>query len=245
MSSDTSLLTPEERAMIDHSVLVRHALEEQFRNPQQQHEAASLGIWLFLVTEVMFFGALFVGLGAYRSQYPVEFEKASLRLNWIIGGSNTIIMLASSLFMVLAVHSAKQGQRRALLIYLSLTALLGLVFLGFKGLEYYLDYRDNLIPGWKFVDEEWVTREGLHLEQVKHVKLFLLFYWIMTSIHGLHMIIGIALVGFMIYLVRRGHFSPAYYSPIDFTGLYWHFVDMVWIFLLPMLYLIGTHSLQG
>jgi cytochrome c oxidase subunit 3 len=243
MSPDTSILTPEERAMLDQSVLVRHTLEEQFRDPEQQHEAASLGMWLFLVTEVMFFGSLFVGLGAYRSQYPDEFEKASQHLNWIIGGSNTIILLVSSLFMVLAVHSAKHGRRRALLLYLILTALLGVVFLGLKGVEYYLDYRDNLIPGWKFVDEEWVTHEGLRLDQVQHVKLFLLFYWIMTSIHALHMIIGIAVVAFMIVLVRRGHFSPTYYSPIDFTGLYWHFVDTVWIFLLPMLYLAGTHTL--
>jgi cytochrome c oxidase subunit III len=243
MNSDTSILTPEERVMVDQSVLVRHTLEEQFRDPEQQHEAASLGMWLFLLTEVMFFGTLFVALGVYRSQYPEEFDKASAHLNWIIGGSNTIILLVSSLFMVLAVHSVRHGQRRALLIYLSLTALLGVVFLGLKGLEYYIDYRENLIPGWKFVDEEWVSRDGLTLHQVQHVKLFLLFYWTMTIIHALHMIIGISVVAFMIVLVRRGHFSPAYYSPIDFTGLYWHFVDTVWIFLLPMLYLAGTRTL--
>ncbi len=245
MSPDPSILTPEERAMVDQSILVRHhALEEQFRDPEQQHEAASLGVWLFLVTEVMFFGTLFVGLErSHRSQYPVEFEKASLKLNWIIGGSNTIILLVSSLFMVLAVHSAKHGQRRPLLIYLSLTALLGLVFLGLKGVEYYLDYRDNLIPGWKFDDAHWVSAEGMRPDQVQHVKLFLLFYWTMTSIHALHMMIGIALVAFMILMVRRGHFFSGYYSPIDFTGLYWHFVDTIWIFLLPMLYLAGTHTL--
>ncbi len=175
MSPETSIFTPEERAMIDQSVLVRHALEEQFRNPEQQHEAASLGMWLFLTTEVLFFGSLFAGLGAYRSQYPEAFEKASAHLNWMIGGGNTIVLLVSSLFMVLAVHSARHGQRKALLIYLTLTALLGVVFLALKGLEYYLDYRDNLIPGWRFVDEEWVA-DGLRPEQVPHVKLFLLFY---------------------------------------------------------------------
>ena len=119
---------------------------------------------------------------------------------------------------------------------------MGISFLCFKGLEYYIDYRDNLIPGWKFDDREWVEKEGLEPEDVPHVKLFLMFYWIMTGTHALHVTIGIGVVIVMIALARRGHFSPDYYSPVDVTGLYWHFVDTVWIFLLPMLYLLGTHT---
>ena len=110
-------------------------------------------------------------------------------------------------------------------------------------MEYYLDYRENLIPGWKFDDNEWVTKEGLAAEDVPHVKLFLMFYWIMTGVHALHMTIGISAVGVMFVLAWRGRFSPEYYSPVDVTALYWHFVDTVWIFLLPMLYLLGTHTL--
>jgi cytochrome c oxidase subunit 3 len=242
MSPENAVLTPEERDELELTALVRHKLEEQFNNLEQQHEVAALGMWVFLATEVMFFGALFVGLAAYRYLYPEAFERASERLNWIIGGTNTIVLLVSSLFMVLAVHCAKLGRRRELVLYLVLTALLGVCFLGLKAVEYYLDYRDNLIPGWKFDEAEWVTRDGLRPDQVPHVKLFLLFYWIMTALHGLHVTIGIAAVVAMAVMARRGVFSPEYYSPVDVTALYWHFVDTVWIFLLPMLYLLGTHT---
>ena len=238
MSPDHAVLTPEERDELELTALVRHPLEEQFADLEQQHEAAALGMWIFLATEVMFFGVLFLGLGVYRYQYPEAFERASEKLNWIIGGVNTVVLLVSSLCMVLAVHHAKLGQRRPLVLYLGLTAALGTLFLVLKGLEYYLDYRDNLIPGWRFVPEEWV-KQGVRPEQVQ---LFLLFYWIMTGTHALHMTIGIAVVLTMLVLARRGYFSPDYYSPVDVTALYWHFVDTVWIFLLPMLYLLGTHT---
>ena len=242
MSPEYRLLTPEERDELGETMLVRHRLEPQFRDLDQQHEAASLGMWVFLATEVMFFGTLFCALGAYRFQYQEAFEKASEKLNWIIGGVNTVVLLVSSLFMVLAVHYSKHGERRRTVLFLGLTALLGIGFLCLKGLEYYIDYRDSLIPGWKFDDQEWITKEGLKPEQVPHVKLFLMFYWIMTGLHGLHVTIGIAVVLVIMAMAWRGHFSPTYYSPVDVTGLYWHFVDVVWIFLLPMLYLVGTHT---
>jgi cytochrome c oxidase subunit 3 len=244
MSPELSILTAQERDELDGTVLVRHRLEEQYRDLEQQHETAALGMWVFLATEVLFFGALFLGLSAYRYRYPEAFEKASEKLNWIIGGVNTLVLLVSSLTMVLAVHYAKLGRRNSLVLFLTLTALLGVSFLCLKGLEYYTDYRDNLIPGWRFNDSEWVANEGLAPDQVPHVKLFLLFYWIMTGTHALHVTIGIAVVLTMLVLARRGHFSPVYYSPVDVTGLYWHFVDCVWIFLLPMLYLLGTHTSQ-
>ena len=243
MNPDNGILTPEERESLDQSVFVRHPLEEQFRDLEQQHEAASLGMWIFLASEVMFFGSLFLALEVYRSSYPAAFEKASVRLNWVIGGTNTVVLLVSSLFMVLAVHYARLGRRRPLLVFLALTALLGLTFLGLKACEYYIDYRENLIPGWRFDDAEWVNQEGLAAEEVPHVKLFLTFYWFMTGLHALHVTLGIMAVLAMWVLARRGYFSPTYYSPVDLTALYWHFVDTVWIFLLPMLYLLGSHSL--
>ncbi len=243
MSPNETVLTPEERETLDGSVLVRHTLEEQFRDLDQQHETASLGMWVFLATEVMFFGTLFLGVAVYRYQYTQAFEAASVRLNWLIGGINTVVLLVSSLFMVLAVHYAKLGRRRAMFWCLCITAGLGVLFLSFKAYEYWDDYRQRLIPSeaWGFDGSEWVTKEHLSPEDVPHVKLFLLFYWIMTATHGIHVTIGIAAVTTMAVLVKRGYFSPAYYSPIDVTALYWHFVDTVWIFLLPMLYLLGTH----
>ena len=143
---------------------------------------------------------------------------------------------------VLAVHYAKLGRSRAVAICLGLTALIGLTFLGLKGLEYFIDYQESLIPGWKFDAQQWIERDGLSIEQTGQVKLFLIFYWVMTLFHGLHVTIGIVAMLVMMVMAWKGFFSPAYYSPVDVTALYWHFVDLVWIFLLPMLYLLGTHT---
>jgi cytochrome c oxidase subunit III len=243
MNPERSILTAEEREDLKDTMLVRGVLEEQFRDLEQQHHAAALGMWVFLATEVMFFGTLFLGLSVYHYKYPAEFETASGRLNWIIGGINTIVLLVSSLTVVLAVHYAQHGQRGRVVLFLGMTALLGLCFLGFKALEYYIDYKEMLIPAWRFDAGEWVERYGLRPDQVPHVKLFLLFYWIMTAFHALHVTIGVIAVLVMMELARRGFFSRHYYSPVDVTALYWHFVDIVWIFLLPMLYLMSTHRL--
>jgi cytochrome c oxidase subunit 3 len=221
-----------------HTVFEHHLLKEHFHDLAQQRETAVLGMWVFLATEVLFFGALFLGVGVYRYQYPEAFDKASEHLNFLIGGINTVVLLISSCMMVLAVHYAKHGDRRQATLFLALTAALGILFLIFKGYEYFTDYRDYLIPGWRFREEEWIE-QGV---DPRHVQLFLLFYWIMTPLHGLHVTIGIGVVIWMAVLAWKGRFSPAYYTPVDVTGLYWHFVDIVWIFLLPMLYLLGTHS---
>jgi cytochrome c oxidase subunit 3 len=244
MSPENTVFTPEERAVLDQSFFVRHRLEEQYRDLGQQHETAVLGMWVFLATEVLFFGTLFVGLAAYRYLYQEAFERASEKLNWIVGGVNTVVLLVSSGLIVLAVHYARLGDRRRVVTFLCLTALLGVGFLCLKGFEYYTDYRDYLIPGWRFRDSDWVEKEGLRPEDVPRVKLFLLFYWVMTGLHALHVTIGVGAVGVVAWLAWRGHFSAEYYSPVDVTALYWHFVDVVWIFLLPMLYLLGTHTLK-
>lgn len=243
MSPDNRILTPEEHDELELTALVRHRLEPHFENLEQQHEVSALGMWVFLATELMFFGTLFLGVAVYRYAYEDAFEKASEKLNWIIGGINTVVLLVSSLFMVLAVHYAKLGERKRLITFLVLTVLLGICFLCLKGLEYYTDYRDNLIPGWRFDDQEWVTKDHLAPDEVPHVKLFLLFYWIMTGLHAVHVTIGVAAVSVMALLAWKGVFDSAYYSPVDVTALYWHFVDTVWIFLLPMLYLLGTHTM--
>jgi cytochrome c oxidase subunit III len=244
MSPDHGALADIQRYAVTHRALAREPLEEQFENLEQQHHAATTGMWVFLATEVMFFGTLFASLSVYRYLYGEAFEKASERLNWLIGGLNTLVLLSSSFTIVLATRYAQLGRRSALVVCLALTAALGGTFLVLKGLEYYSDYRENLIPGWKFVPEEWTVDGGLTADQVPHVKLFLAFYWIMTLFHGLHVTIGIVAVLTMAVLAWRQHFSPAYYSPVEVTALYWHFVDIVWIFLLPMLYLLGTHRIE-
>jgi cytochrome c oxidase subunit 3 len=214
------------------------ALRHQFESLEQQHEAGTLGMWVFLATEVMVFGALFTGYAAYRAIYPEAFAAASGHLNVLIGGVNTLVLLTSSLTMALAVHAVQVGQRRMLVGCLVLTAVLGAAFMVLKAVEYYTDYVDRLVPGLAFEPRQW-TELGVSPDQVQ---LFLLFYYLMTGLHALHLTIGIVVLIVLAVLARRGSFSPEYYSPVEVSGLYWHFVDVVWIFLLPLLYLIGTHT---
>lgn len=241
MNLKSLLLTPREENLFKNTVLERHRLEEQYGDLEQQHHTASFGMWIFLATELMFFGALFTSVFVYWSLYPKAIETASRKLSWAIGGGNTIVLLGSSLMMALAVHAAEHGQKKKLVRFLVFTMALGVLFLGIKAFEYYVDYHHNLIPGWKFKPDEWLVKEGLSENQLGPVKIFLCFYWFMTGLHALHMIIGISLVFVITLIARRGHFSAEYYGPVEVVGLYWHFVDIVWIFLLPSLYLLGTH----
>jgi cytochrome c oxidase subunit 3 len=249
MSLKDALFTPDEQErLFDHTFLQRERLEEQYATLEQQHETATFGMWVFLATEVMFFGTLFISVAVYRAVAPQAVEAASVHLNWLIGGINTVVLLVSSLTMVLAVHFAQLGDQRRVYRFLVTTAVLGVLFLCLKGVEYYVDYLDSLIPGWKFDTAKWLAPksaggEGLTSDQVGYVQIFLFLYWTMTGLHALHVTIGIGVVLTMAVLTSRGHFSAAYYTPIDVTALYWHFVDLVWIFLLPTLYLLGTHTL--
>lgn len=213
-------------------------LWHHFDNLGHQHETTTLGMWVFLATELLIFGALFTGYAAYWSWYPASFEAASRRLNVLIGGINTVVLLTSSLTMALAVRSAQLGRRRALVVLLILTALLGTAFLVLKAVEYYSDYLEQLVPGLAFDPEEW-RHPPVHPAQVQ---LFLIFYYVMTGLHAVHLTVAIVIMAVLAIMAERRTFSPAYYSPVEIWGLYWHFVDIVWIFLLPLLYLVGTRS---
>lgn len=204
----------------------------QFDTPIQQYEASTLGLWVFLVTEIMFFGGMFLGYTVYRFLYPAAFAAGSHHLDVVLGGINTAVLLGSSLTMALAVHAAQVGERQQLLRCLAGTLGLGLVFLGIKTLEYGHKFAAHLVPGSRFV------YEGQHAPQVQ---LFFSFYFSMTGMHALHMLIGIGLLSVLIRLAWRGRFSPDYHTPVEAVGLYWHFVDVVWIFLFPLLYLLGRH----
>jgi cytochrome c oxidase subunit 3 len=197
---------------------------------RQQREAATLGMWIFLATEVMFFGVLFLGFSVYRAAYPEAFAEASRHTDLLLGSVNTIVLLTSSLTMALAVHAAQTGRRKTLVVLLLFTMLLGTVFLGIKGVEYYEKYAARLVPALNF------TYPGDHPEQAE---LYFYLYFAMTGLHGLHIFAGISVLAVIAFLARRGRFSPRYYTPVELTGLYWHFVDIVWVFLFPLLYLIG------
>jgi cytochrome c oxidase subunit 3 len=209
----------------DHSI----ALAPQFDDIEQQHESASLGMWIFLATEVMFFGGMFLGYAVYRGTYHAAYAQASRHLDVLLGGINTGVLLCSSLTMALAVHAAQLGGRRTVVLFLVATMILGAVFLGIKGIEYYHKYEEHLIPGSHF---------EFSGPNKNHAQIFFSFYFVMTGMHALHMIIGIGVMLVMIILTSKGRFSAEYYFPIEMSGLYWHFVDIVWVFLFPLLYLV-------
>ena len=206
------------------------AVAHQFDDLEQQHEASTLGMWVFLITEIMFFGGLFTAYVVYRSAYPEAFADASRHLNLVLGAVNTAILICSSLTMAMAVHGAQVGNRKTLVNFLLMTILLGSVFLGIKVVEYSHKFHEHLVPGSTFI------YKGPHAPQAQ---IFFSLYFTMTGMHAIHMIIGIAILAVLVVQARRGLFSPKYYSPVELTGLYWHFVDIVWIFLFPLLYLIS------
>jgi cytochrome c oxidase subunit 3 len=204
----------------------------QFDDAGQQAETANFGMWVFLITEMMFFGGLFAGYIIYRTAYPAAFNIASHETEVLLGGTNTVVLICSSLTMALAVRSAQLTKTRQLAGFLTATILLGLIFMGIKGVEYYHKAEHHLVPGASF------QFEGPH---ARGVELFMSFYFAMTGLHALHMVIGVGILGTLLLMALRGRFSAAYYTPVELSGLYWHFVDIIWIFLYPLLYLLGRH----
>ena len=225
------------------------ALAHQFDDLDQQHDAGSFGMWVFLVTEIMFFGGLFSAYTVYRSLYLEGFVAGSHILNIKLGATNTAVLIASSLTMAMAVHAAQKGKQKALMTFVLLTMLLGMVFLGIKYVEYHDKYVEHLIPcesqacsnlGLEFAPEgealQPIQRQHAPLP---HVEIYFCFYFFMTGMHALHMVIGLGIMTYLLLMARRGKFTARYYAPVEVGGLYWHFVDIVWIFLFPLLYLIG------
>ena len=206
------------------------SLAHQFDTIEQQREADTLGMWAFLATEVMFFGGLILCYTFARFLFPHTFEASSHRLYIGYGGTNTAILLCSSFTMALAVRAARLGRRKDLIRFLLITALFGLGFLVVKGFEYHTDYVEQLVPRWHF------TWEGGDSHQAE---LFFWLYFTLTGLHALHVTIGIGLLMTMVFLASRSRITSENYMPAEITGLYWHFVDIVWVFLFPLLYLVG------
>ena len=209
------------------------ALQHHFQTLEQQQEAATLGMWIFLVTEVMFFGGIFAAYVVYRSLFPEAFAGASNHLDVRLGTLNTAVLIGSSLTMALAVHAGQMGRSSGIVAWLLATIGLGSVFLGVKAYEYAHKFHEHLVPGPHFA---W------HGAEPGHAEIFFGLYFTLTGVHALHMVIGIGLLSWLVRAARRGRFSAAYSTPVELTGLYWHFVDIVWIFLFPLLYLIGRHG---
>lgn len=198
-------------------------------HPAFEHELNSLGMWIFLAGEVLFFGALFTGYMVYRYMYPQVFAEASRHLDVVLGTTNTFILLTSSLTMALAVNAIQRGKHKTMLLFLVVTMILGIAFVIIKGSEYRHVIAENLFPGGNFV---------YHGQQPQQAAMFFSLYFIMTGLHAVHMLIGILLLFILAVLGLRRRFTSEHYAPVELTGLFWHFVDIVWIFLFPLLYLV-------
>lgn len=229
---------------------------------EQQKDASTFGMWVFLVTEIMMFGGVFVAYMIYRLKYYEAFVAGSTSISVSWGFTNTLVLICSSLTMALAVSAAQRGVRRLQELFIILTMILGVVFLVIKGIEYNAKYQEHHIPGGFFqtfdaihdhpnqepniysdlVNKDHLTPEAA-TQVAKQSEIFFCFYFAMTGLHALHMIIGLVLMTWLLMRVRRNEFGPEYYTPVELGGLYWHFVDIVWIYLFPLLYLINrTHG---
>ncbi|MDD5328615.1 MAG: cytochrome c oxidase subunit 3 family protein [Sulfuricella sp.] len=202
----------------------------QFDDAEQQRAAATLGMWIFLATEILFFGVLFAAYTLTRVRHPEAFAAGSRLTHVTLASLNTGVLLTSSLTMALAGHAARTGARRALVAWLGLTVALGAGFLAIKGIEYRLDFTEHLVPALNF------AYAGPRADQVE---LFFFVYFLVTGVHALHVFIGVAAIAAIAVMASRRAFTPAYFTPVEVTGLYWHLVDIVWLFVYPLLYLVS------
>jgi cytochrome c oxidase subunit 3 len=231
----STLNPPADEALVAH----------HFENLDQQREASTLGMWLFLGSEVLFFGGLFTAYSVMRYMVTSGFVAGSDRLNAVVGGINTAVLLTSSLTMALAVWAAQTKQRTFLQLFLGLTLVFGAAFLVLKGMEWYHEYEVGLVPGASFGTDPHgyplLEKDGMTTvprEKIKTMQMFFVFYFSITGLHALHMIVGLAVLGVQLVLAMRSDFGVRDYGPIEVSGLYWHFVDIVWIFVFPLLYLL-------
>ena len=209
-------------------------LRHHFATAEQQMDASTLGMWTFLITEVLFFGGMFGAYAVYRAMYPDAFASTSRYMDLALGGTNTAVLICSSLTMALSVRAAQLSKRRDLMLFLVLTMIFGAIFLGVKAVEYHSKWVEHLVPGFNFRYDE--APQFAHNAQI----LFFL-YFAMTGMHAIHMIVGLGLLTYLLIQAQRRVFSANYFAPVEMIGLYWHFVDVVWIFLFPLLYLIGQN----
>jgi cytochrome c oxidase subunit III len=212
--------------------IAEHALQHHFASMDQQKETSTFGMWLFLVTEIMFFGGLFCAYLVYRATYYQAFVEGSRDMNIWLGTTNTAVLICSSLTMALAVRCAQIGKARMMVALLLITIVFAFGFLGIKAIEYHEHWVLHQFPGPNFQFEGGEASP-------QNVEIYFSLYWAMTGLHALHVIIGIGLITWITIVGMRGAYSPDYYSPVENVGLYWHFVDLVWIYLFPLLYLIS------
>ena len=236
-------------AHAEHPPYQRH----HFETVDQQADATNFAMWLFLLTEVMFFGGLFTAYLIYRNWYYPAFVAASHQLNVYWGTANTVVLILSSFTMAMGVWCAETRRRRGLMLCLSLTFILGMCFLGIKTIEYHEKWEKHHIPGLHYSVQSFVNPasdpdiaqyhdQPLGMDMARHTELYFFLYFAMTGMHALHMIIGIAILGYMIFRTKAGAYTTGHVTFVENFGLYWHFVDIIWIYLFALLYLISRHQ---
>jgi len=242
-----------DHALTHDEVVAPHGVHEHpfyqkhhFETTEQQREAAGFGMWLFLLTEIMFFGGLFMAYLLYRNWYYDAFVSGSNTLSLSLGLINTIVLIGSSLTMAMAVWAAEVRKQGALVMYLVATIVLGCVFLGIKTVEYKEKFELHHVPGASFDISEFVhptdkAEKPLPVDMANKTQIYFSLYFAMTGVHAFHMIIGLGMLIYFVVKARQGLYTTGYVQPIENFGLYWHFVDIVWIFLFPLLYLINRH----
>lgn len=204
-------------------------MQHHFVDAEQQFDAAKMGMWIFLVTEILFFGGLFAAYIVYRLWYPELFTLASEELDTILGTVNTVVLIGSSFTVAMAIKSAQLNKNRNIIIYLGITLALAATFMVIKYFEWTHKFHLGIFPG------EFYSFEGIEHPQAN---VFFSLYYLMTGLHGIHVVVGIGLMVWLLLRSRKGHFNSEYYTPVEITGLYWHLVDIIWIFLFPLFYLI-------
>lgn len=205
-------------------------VQHHYADAEQQHESAKLGMWIFLVTEILFFGGLFTFYAIYHAMNPDIFHNAHKALNWKLGGLNTLVLITSSLTMALSIRELQLNRRKGALAHLTATLLLAGVFMVIKYFEYAHKFHVGQLPG------EFYTYTGI-VGTNPHI--FFSIYFTMTGLHGIHVLAGMGVIVWMMIRTAKREFGPEYYTPVEMTGLYWHLVDLIWIFLFPLLYLVG------
>ena len=216
----------------------RPELRHHFADVVQQRNAASLGMWWFLGTEIMFFGGMFCAYLIYRRVYFPEFAAGSRSLNLALGTANTAVLICSSLTVALAVRASQLGKRKQLVNLLLATMFFGVCFLGIKGYEWHDEYVNHHVPTFYFDTHDLKPPTASSHLDPQHAKIFFSLYFALTGVHALHMIVGLGIFSVITFMAWRGKFGPEYHTPVEIAGLYWHFVDIVWIYLFPLLYLI-------
>lgn len=206
-----------------------HHFAHHFNSAEHEYETSKEGVWIFLVTEIMMFGGLFVGYFIYNMIYPEVFIEGSKSTDWRLGALNTVVLLFSSLTMALGIYYCQKNDKQKAVLNLALTVLCGAIFMGVKYIEYSHKIHLGKLPGM------WYTGD---LHGIHNLPLYFSFYYMMTGLHGIHVLVGMCLVTWVLIRANRGEFGPHYYTPVEGVGLFWHLIDLIWIFLFPLLYLV-------